>query len=103
MALPVEAVYGVSQRQEQVVDQTVIQGVIDCLVEEPEGLLLIDFKTDRVTRDSAPSVAANYGVQLEQYRQAVAAIFGQQVREAYLYFLQGQIAVPMPWQDAGSV
>lgn len=76
-------------------DQVIIQGVIDCLVEEPQGLLLVDFKTDRVTEASAARVALNYQVQIEQYCQAARAIFGHDVREAYLYFLQGKIAVPM--------
>ncbi len=29
-------------------DVVLIQGVIDCLVEAPEGLVLIDYKTDAV-------------------------------------------------------
>ena len=34
-------------------EQIIVQGVIDCLVEEPRGLLLIDFKTDAVTEANA--------------------------------------------------
>ena len=118
MALPAEEVYGAiamsgfskkAQRYEgqsqtevqpqgnepQANDRVIVQGVIDCLVQEPRGILLVDFKTDRVTQAGATRAALEYRVQMEQYCQAARAIFGQDVREAYLYFLRGKVAVPM--------
>lgn len=76
-------------------EQIIVQGVIDCLVEEPRGLLLIDFKTDAVTEANASQAAWNYRVQIEHYRQAVEMIFRQPVQETYLYFLAPRMAIQM--------
>ena len=92
LAVPVEEIYG---QMEEDRDHVVIQGVIDCLVEEPNGFLLVDFKTDRITPQNIAEVAAAYRVQVEQYCRAVEAVFGQQVWQSYLYFLQGRLAMKM--------
>ena len=75
--------------------KVIVQGVIDCLVKEPGGFLLIDFKTDRVSSASVADTARSYRMQIDQYRRAVEMIFGQPVKEAYLYFLQAALAVQM--------
>jgi len=60
-----------------------VQGVIDTLFEEPDGLVLVDYKTDK--GQSAAELAAKYAVQLELYAEAVQTIFKQPVKEKYLY------------------
>lgn len=65
----------------------VVQGVIDLLVRTPEGLLVIDFKTDRVGGDEIARRVDVYRGQLELYAKAAAAICREKVLEKWLYFL----------------
>ena len=60
-----------------------LQGVADCVLEEDDGLVLIDFKTDRVT--DAETLRSRYAQQLQLYAQALAGYFGKPVRERLLY------------------
>ena len=73
----------------------VVQGVIDCFVEEDDGLLLLDFKTDDPRGRPLAELAARYQGQVRLYRRALEEILGRPVREAYLYFLAAGEAVPV--------
>lgn len=73
----------------QIAAETVlIQGVIDCLFEEDDGFVLLDYKTDRVI-GSPEQVAAKYSVQLELYARAISAILRRKVTQKALYFFDG--------------
>ena len=63
-----------------------IQGVIDLLFEEDDGLVLVDYKTDRNTDPLV--VRKKYKLQLELYAEAVTALTGKRVKERWLYLLQ---------------
>ncbi len=76
-----------------------VQGIVDCLFERPEGFVLLDFKTDRVERDTAETRAAFYRPQMEFYARAVETIFRRPVVEQVLYFLSCGVAVSMPPRD----
>ncbi|MDD4168759.1 MAG: helicase-exonuclease AddAB subunit AddA [Desulfotomaculaceae bacterium] len=83
LALPVGRVYpGASAKSDEVV---LVQGVIDCLVDEGDGLLLLDYKTDRIFKDQQEELALLYGGQLNLYTIAVENIFKRRVKEKYLY------------------
>ena len=64
-----------------------VQGVIDCLIEEDGGLVLIDYKTDKINPAALQARTEFYRPQMRIYAKAVAAIFPQPLREAYLYFI----------------
>ncbi|CEP68525.1 DNA helicase subunit AddA [Moorella glycerini] len=64
-----------------------VQGIIDCLVDEEDGFLLLDFKTGKVP----PDPPASYQEQVHFYTRAVATIFNRPVKEAHLYFLDGGV------------
>jgi len=83
-ALPVE---GIGER-------IIVRGIIDCLVELPDGLLILDYKTDRIP-DAATweGRVVAYGVQLQLYAVAAAEIFGRPVNRAALVFLYGRKVV----------
>ncbi|MBN2445945.1 MAG: UvrD-helicase domain-containing protein, partial [Phycisphaerae bacterium] len=74
-------------------ERTIIRGVIDCLVETPDGLVLLDYKTDS-PRDNAALTRriAGYEVQLQLYAVAAAAIFERPVIRAALVFLTARIS-----------
>ncbi|HEY8394634.1 MAG TPA: UvrD-helicase domain-containing protein [Thermaerobacter sp.] len=74
----------------------VVQGVIDCFVEEEDGLLLLDFKTDEPAGRPLEEMARRYHTQVRLYRRALEEITGRPVREAYLYFLAVGEAVRVP-------
>jgi len=69
-------------------DETIIvQGIIDMLVQTPKGLLVIDFKTDRITIDEVSERAELYRRQLELYGRAAGAILKEKLLAKWLYFL----------------
>jgi len=69
------------------------QGVVDCLVDEGDGYLLLDYKTDRVARDQVAAAVDRYRAQLSLYTRAVEEILGRRVKEKYLYFFNPGLGV----------
>jgi ATP-dependent helicase/nuclease subunit A len=69
-------------------DFIIVQGIIDLLVKTPEGLVIIDFKTDDVSAEGAQKRAAIYRGQLDLYAQAASTILGQEVKSKWLCFLR---------------
>ncbi len=67
-------------------DSILFQGVIDCFFEEDGGLVLIDFKSDRVRESNISQTAAGYAPQLLAYSHALTRITGKPVKACYLYF-----------------
>jgi ATP-dependent helicase/nuclease subunit A len=74
---------------------TVVQGIIDMLVKTPEGLLVIDFKTDRVSEVGVAERAELYREQLEHYSRAAGAILNTKILSKWLYFLTPGCAVEL--------
>ena len=68
-------------------EQVLLQGVIDCLLETEEGLVVVDFKTDRVSGQWAQQRAEQYRGQLDSYRRAAETVFHKPVRGCALFFL----------------
>lgn len=60
-----------------------IQGVIDCLFEEDDGIVLVDYKTDS-SKDEA-ALRAEYAPQLILYKAALEVVYGKTVKEAVVY------------------
>ncbi|OPX87580.1 MAG: ATP-dependent helicase/nuclease subunit A [Pelotomaculum sp. PtaB.Bin104] len=89
-ALPVNQVYPEVQQSNQVV---LVQGVIDCLIDEGEDLLLLDYKTDRISLDQLEQLVILYSNQINLYAGAVESIFKRRVSEKYLYFFNIGIEV----------
>jgi ATP-dependent helicase/nuclease subunit A len=58
---------------------------VDCLAEEEDGYLLLDYKTDRLAPDQLDQALERYRGQLDIYARAVENITGRQVKEKYLY------------------
>jgi len=74
-------------------EQVMVQGVIDCLVEEEDGFVLIDYKTDWLGGPGRiVELTKRYQWQLWFYAQAAEKIFKRPVKELYLYFLAGGVA-----------
>ncbi len=67
-------------------EEMLLQGVADCVFETPEGLTVVDFKTDRVTVDEVLQRAETYRAQLDAYAGALSRILEKPVTERILYF-----------------
>ena len=69
-------------------EQLLLQGVVDCCLEENGELVIIDYKTDSVrTEEEIASRAALYRGQLAAYAGALTRIFRKPVKEGVLFFL----------------
>jgi ATP-dependent helicase/nuclease subunit A len=68
-------------------DPIIVQGIIDMLISTPEGLVIIDFKTDSVSPDGINDKADSYRPQLLLYAKAVQKILNKKISSIYLYFL----------------
>ena len=64
-------------------ENIVVQGAVDLCFKEADGIVVLDFKTDRVTSEKA--LAEAYGEQLSLYAAACRKIFGLPVKEKILY------------------
>jgi ATP-dependent helicase/nuclease subunit A len=86
-ALPASELAGTSD------ETVVVQGIIDLLVRTAEGLIVIDFKTDRIAAEQVEQRAEFYRRQLELYSRAACAILKVKPAGRYLYFLTPGICV----------
>jgi len=69
-------------------ENIVVQGVIDmCFVEDGKWII-VDYKTDRVSKEDAAQAARKYTVQLELYAKALSRITHMDVAARYIYFLR---------------
>lgn len=62
-----------------------VQGVIDCCFKEPDGWVLLDYKTDSITKDT---VQDKYGRQIRLYENALSELTGEPVKESWLYLIK---------------
>ncbi len=69
-------------------EQIIVQGIIDCYFEENGKYVLIDYKSNYVIKGDTKDqerIRAMYEKQIALYREALAAITGREVSEAFLY------------------
>ena len=60
-----------------------IQGIIDAYFEEPDGLVVLDYKTDKV--NNGKELAEKYQEQLRYYAKALEQMSGKKVKEKIIY------------------
>lgn len=69
-----------------------VQGVIDAMIVEADGIVILDYKTDSIAPGEEQQLAERYRVQLECYAQAAERLMGKKVKEKLLYsFKLGEI------------
>ncbi|ULL17660.1 helicase-exonuclease AddAB subunit AddA [Paenibacillus sp. H1-7] len=89
--LPAREVYG--NTDPAVSEETILlQGVIDCLFEEQDGLVLLDYKTDQLKGGGTAALQAvreRYQLQLDLYAQAVSRIWKKPVLAKYIFLFDG--------------
>lgn len=60
-----------------------VQGIIDVYFEETDGLVVLDYKTDKIF--SAEELAERYHAQLDYYARALEQMTGKKVKEKIIY------------------
>ncbi len=69
-------------------DKILLQGVVDCAIIDDDGIIVLDFKTDRVTDDTLMQAADRYRMQVTAYANALSKIYGKKIISAQLYFFR---------------
>ena len=65
-----------------------MEGFIDLLIDTPDGMTIVDYKTDGLTSKQVQELGPEYEVQLGLYAWAVGETTGKPVRAATLLFLR---------------
>ena len=69
-------------------EKVLLQGVVDCALIEPDGLSIVDFKSDRVSEATLDAAVERYRIQVETYADALSRIYEMPVKAKYLYFFR---------------
>ena len=77
-------------------EEMLLQGVVDCLMIEPDGITILDYKTDRVSAEAVPARAARYAGQLRAYAKSAERIFALPVKERIVHFLVPGVSHILP-------
>ena len=76
-------------------EQILLQGVVDCLLVEEDGVTVLDFKTDYVTEETLAQLVERYRPQVQTYADAVSRIFERPVKASLLYFFHNGMFVKL--------
>ena len=89
LGVPSEEIYPEDRSGETIL----VQGIIDVYFEEPDGLVVLDYKTDQVR--TADELKEKYHAQLDYYAQALEQLTEKPVKEKIIYSftLRKEIAV----------
>ena len=77
-----------------------VEGFIDLLIDEPEGVSIVDYKTDRLSPKQVQELGPEYEIQLGLYAWAVAETTKRPVKRATLLFLRPEEERRYPDADA---
>lgn len=69
-------------------EQVLLQGVVDCAIVDPDGITIIDFKTDQVTEDTVYAVTEGYRLQVQAYAEAMHRIYDMPIKATKLWFFR---------------
>ena len=76
-----------------------LHGFIDLLFEEPDGLVVVDYKTDSVNEDRVEDAVKKYRLQGGAYAYAVSRATGKRVKEVRFLYLEAEKDVLLPDLD----
>ena len=87
MGVPVKDIYLEQLKDIETEERILIQGIIDVYFEEDDGVVLLDYKTDRIPRGRAGEelLVKRYKTQLDYYQMAIEQITGKKVNDRILY------------------
>lgn len=62
-----------------------LQGVIDCYFQEPDGIVLLDYKSDYVTEGGQRTIQERYRLQISYYARALEELTGKKIKQKFIY------------------
>lgn len=99
LALPASEVYPNWDASDE---NVIVQGIVDCLFEDEEGLVLVDYKSDAVDgrfpggqEQAITELSKRYETQLNLYTTAIEHIWNRKVNERYLYLFDGRFTIKL--------
>jgi ATP-dependent helicase/nuclease subunit A len=92
MAVP-PTIHNAAARPADPNDITITRGMIDCLYDDGAGLVLIDWKTDRVKGDALKERTALYRGQVDIYARAASLMLDRPIKRRELVFLHAREVV----------
>ncbi|MDD4803482.1 MAG: helicase-exonuclease AddAB subunit AddA, partial [Syntrophomonas sp.] len=66
-------------------EELLVQGIIDLYFWEGQEMVILDYKTDRITSGNRKDLIDKYRIQIELYKIALERIQGYPVKESYIY------------------
>jgi ATP-dependent helicase/nuclease subunit A len=89
LGLPLDGANETEAREGVLADEfVVVQGVCDLVVQEDNGIWLVDFKTDEFREQDLEQKTSLYASQLRLYGRALEKICRARVKERWLHFLK---------------
>ena len=88
IAIPIQELYQKENKKYMKEETVLLQGVIDCFIEEEDGIVLIDYKTDYVPEGKEYILEDRYKFQLDYYARALEQITAKKVKAKYIYLFQ---------------
>ena len=76
-------------------ETVLVQGIIDAYFQEDGDLILVDYKTDRVTSGEEGKLLNLYHSQLEDYAEALERMLKKRVKECYIYSFALEKPIPV--------
>ena len=70
-----------------------LQGIIDLVFEEEDGLVLVDYKTDYFRNGMEQEIKERYTVQLDLYKNTLEKIYNKKVKQSYIYLYKVEKAI----------
>jgi ATP-dependent exoDNAse (exonuclease V) beta subunit len=77
-------------------DGGTIEGKIDLVFEEADGLVIVDYKTNLFDEGDTSALRERYRAQAEAYGLALSAVSDRPVKEVVLLFMRGPKEEPIP-------
>jgi ATP-dependent helicase/nuclease subunit A len=74
-------------------DTIIVQGMIDLLIKTSKGLVILDFKTDKISAEQISERAKLYRQQLALYGKAASTILRSETIARWLYFLSPSCSI----------
>lgn len=85
-----------SMRELSAGEFTILRGIVDMIITRPEGLIVVDFKTDKVSPEEAYKYAARYFAQVQYYMKALKRVRRCSICGGYLAFLAAGVNISVP-------
>jgi len=80
-------------------DDNLVEGVIDLALFDGEGWEIIDYKTNKLSKDNLDNLVERYRFQMESYGVALKKATKSLVKKLTLIFLDGPFKVEIPWGE----